>query len=105
MGDEEMPMPTRNINLTEHFDGFIARGVASGRYGNASEVVREALRLLEQSEQEGARKLQALRKAGGDGFEAIDKGEGLSLEGDKVLDDFLEKTATRVKRTRKRRLA
>jgi antitoxin ParD1/3/4 len=39
-------MPTRNINLTEHFDDFVERQVSSGRYSNASEIDREALRLL-----------------------------------------------------------
>ena len=39
-------MPTRNVNLTEHFDRFIETGVSSGRFSNASEVVREGLRLL-----------------------------------------------------------
>ena len=40
-------MPTRNINLTEHLDHFVARQVASGPLtANASEIVREALRLL-----------------------------------------------------------
>lgn len=45
-------MPTRNINLTDHFDRFIEAGIAAGRYQNASEVVRAALRLLEQQEVE-----------------------------------------------------
>lgn len=50
-------MPTRNVNLTEHFDRFIESGVTSGRFSNASEVVREGLRLLEQREQEDKAKL------------------------------------------------
>ena len=41
-------MPTRNINLTDHFDRFIEAEVGAGRFGNASEVVRDGLRLLEQ---------------------------------------------------------
>ena len=52
-------MPTRNINLTEHFDRFVERQVSSGRYSNASEIVREALRLLEEQEQERERDQQA----------------------------------------------
>ena len=51
-------MPTRNVNLTEHFDRFIETGVTSGRFGNASEVVREGLRLLEQREQEHKAELE-----------------------------------------------
>ncbi len=41
-------MPTRNVNLTPHFDQFIDAGISSGRFSNASELVREGLRLLEQ---------------------------------------------------------
>jgi len=50
-------MPTRNVNLTDHFDRFIDDGVTSGRFSSASEVVREGLRLLEQREQEDRAKL------------------------------------------------
>ena len=36
-------MPTRNVNLTEELDRFIVAKVKSGRYENASEVVRDAV--------------------------------------------------------------
>jgi antitoxin ParD1/3/4 len=45
-------MPTRNVNLTEYFGRFIEAGITTGRFGNASEVVREGLRLPEQRERE-----------------------------------------------------
>jgi len=93
-------MPTRNINLTEHFDKFIERRVSAGRYGNASEIVREALRLLEQREQERDQKLQALRKAARTGFDSIDQGQGIVLDGDKALDEFLEDIAANIRSKR-----
>jgi antitoxin ParD1/3/4 len=39
-----------NIALTKHFEGVIARLVASGRYNNSSEVVRAGLRILDAEE-------------------------------------------------------
>jgi antitoxin ParD1/3/4 len=61
-------MPTRNVNLTDELDRFVATKVRSGRYENASEVVRAGLRTLEREEQEYDAKLAALRAAidGGD---------------------------------------
>jgi antitoxin ParD1/3/4 len=56
-------MPTRNINLTVELDQFIATKVKSGRYENASEVVRAGLRTLEREDQQYKLKLAALRAA------------------------------------------
>lgn len=53
-----MPKNT-SIALNEHFAGFVKEQVAAGRYGNASEVIRAGLRLLEEREA----KLRALRQA------------------------------------------
>jgi antitoxin ParD1/3/4 len=61
-------MPTRNVNLTDELDRFVLAKVKSGRYENASEVVRAALRTLEREEQEYEAKLASLRAA-------IDKGD------------------------------
>lgn len=56
-------MPTRNVNLTDELERFVLAKVESGRYENASEVVRAALRTLEREEQEYEAKLAALRAA------------------------------------------
>jgi antitoxin ParD1/3/4 len=56
-------MPTRNVNLTEELENFVLAKVESGRYENASEVVRAALRTLEREEQEYEVKHAALRAA------------------------------------------
>lgn len=53
-------MPTLNVSLPEDLDRFIAAQIESGRYHDASEVVRDALRSLERQDEA---KLAALRKA------------------------------------------
>jgi antitoxin ParD1/3/4 len=56
-------MPTRNVNLTAELDRFVSRKVKTGRFENASEVVRAGLRTLEREEQQFEAKLVALRTA------------------------------------------
>lgn len=69
-------MPTRNVNLTNELDRFVAKKVKTGRYENASEVVRAGLRTLEREEQRYEAKLAALRSA-------IDEGDKSGIaEGD-----------------------
>jgi antitoxin ParD1/3/4 len=78
-------VPTRNVNLTDHFDRFIDSGIASGRFSNASEVVREGLRLLEQREREDKAKIEWLRAATKEATDSIDRGEGVEFEN---MDDL-----------------
>ena len=56
-------MPTRNVSLTEELDRFVHKKVKSGRYENASEVVRAALRSLEREEQRHDAGIAAMRAA------------------------------------------
>jgi antitoxin ParD1/3/4 len=91
-------MPTRNINLTDHFDHFVERQVSSGRYSNASEIVRDALRLLEKQELESSAKLKALRQAAKEGFAEINQGEGIVLKGKKAISRFITEIELRSKR-------
>ena len=67
-------MPTRNVNLTDELDRFVLAKVKSGRYENASEVVRAALRSLDREERIYEAKLTALRAA-------IDAGDASGLAG------------------------
>jgi antitoxin ParD1/3/4 len=90
-------VPTRNINLTGHFDRFVERQVSSGRYSNASEMVRVALRLLEQEEDERQAKLKAIRRAAKEGFDEIDQGKGIVLKGKKAVKQFITEIEAEVR--------
>ncbi|MBR5707394.1 MAG: type II toxin-antitoxin system ParD family antitoxin [Bacteroidaceae bacterium] len=59
-------MKTTSVALGPHFEDFIQASILSGRYNNASEVVRSGLRLLEIEEQ----KLVALRSAIQEGIDS-----------------------------------
>jgi antitoxin ParD1/3/4 len=83
-------MPTRNVNLTDHFDRFVETGVASGRFSNASEVVREGLRLLEQREQEDKAKLKWLRAAAKAGIADIERGDHTTIRSSREMKDFIQ---------------
>ncbi len=82
-------MPTRNVFLTQHFDSFIASGIEKGLYSNASEVVREGLRLLEQREAEDRAKVEWLRGATQEGIDAIERGEYVTLNSPEAIADHL----------------
>ena len=51
------------VNLIDELDRFVLKKVKSGRYENASEVVRAALRVLEREERQYEAKLATLRAA------------------------------------------
>jgi antitoxin ParD1/3/4 len=67
-------MPTRNVVLTDHQNALVGKLVDSGRYQNASEVLREGLRLVERREDEYAARLNALREAADMGMRDIHEG-------------------------------
>ncbi|MEO6078766.1 MAG: type II toxin-antitoxin system ParD family antitoxin [Steroidobacteraceae bacterium] len=72
-------MATTSLSLGEHWEVFIRNEVSSGRYGSASEVVRSALRVLE----ERKTKLEALRAHLAEGASQASRGEyvqGYSVE-------------------------
>jgi antitoxin ParD1/3/4 len=89
-------MPTRNVVLTDHKEKLIDNLVGSGRYQNASEVLREGLRLLEQREAEDAAKLKVLRKAAGAGFGALDRGEFKEFDGIDDLQAYLNAVSEKI---------
>lgn len=83
-------MPTRNVVLSDHQAGFVEQLVTSGRYQNASEVLREGLRLVERRESEDGLKLAALRKAARTGIADIEAGNFESFDSAKALRAHLK---------------
>lgn len=73
-------MPT-SVALGAHFEQFVKSQIASGRYNNASEVVREGLRLLEDHEAMRRIRLERLR---------ADLHEGLASGPGRAADDVLD---------------
>jgi len=82
-------MPTRNVNLTDHYDEFVEKLVTSGRFKNASEVMRAGLHLLEQQTREDKEKLALLRSLAAEGFSELDQGRGIAFDDEKDLAKFV----------------
>jgi antitoxin ParD1/3/4 len=69
-----------NVSLTPELERFVQEKVHSGRYTSASEVVREALRLLEEHEKVRATQLTAFQVEIDRRLAALDRGEGIDGE-------------------------
>jgi antitoxin ParD1/3/4 len=86
-------MPTRNVVLTNHQADLVEQLVASGRYQNASEVLREGLRLIESREADAKVRLKALREAARIGIADIEEGHFRSFNSADAIRDHLEAVA------------
>ena len=77
-----------NVHLTPELAQLVQEKINSGRYSSASEVVREALRLLEQKDELHAVRLQQLRSRIDKGLAEADRGEG--VDGDKFIQGLID---------------
>lgn len=82
-----------NVSLTPELENFVQTKVLSGRYTSASEVVREALRLLEDHDKARAAQLEEFRSEVDRRLASLDRGEG--LDGETVLAQIREKSEQR----------
>lgn len=85
---EVVAVATRNVVLSQHQYELVDSLVESGRYQNASEVLRAGLRLLEHQEQEDTAKIAALRNAVETGWADLAAGRYDDVA-DQDLDDFI----------------
>ena len=83
-------MPTRNVVVTEQQAVMIDQLVRSGRYQNASEVLRDGLRLVRQREEEDAARLEALREAAQVGLDDFAAGRFRRFADGRALRDHLD---------------
>lgn len=86
-------MATRNVVLSQHQHELVESLVTSGRYQNASEVLRAGLRLLERQEAEDTARIAALRDAVDTGWADLAAGRCVDLA-DEKLDDFIARLGT-----------
>ena len=77
-----------NVHLTPELEQLVQTKVQSGRYNSASEVVREALRLMEQKDELRTIQLQELRKRLDKGLAQAERGEG--ADGEVFMQGLLE---------------
>jgi antitoxin ParD1/3/4 len=91
-------MPTRNISLTPEQDAFVEKVVKTGEYQNASEAVRDALRVLQQRRREDALKLKALRMQIKAGIDALEQGEFVEID-EADLESYLKGSGGRTGQT------
>ena len=82
-------MPTRTVVLTDHQARLVKQLVSTGRYQNASEVLREGLRLIEDREAQDNARLHALHEAARAGMADIDAGRIRSYESAAALGRHL----------------
>jgi antitoxin ParD1/3/4 len=73
---------TMHVNLSPEMEGFIKTKVASGFYGNATEVIRDAIRRM-QAEESRVAAWQAAIKQGAD---QLERGEGIAYNPDTLED-------------------
>lgn len=75
-----------NVHLTPQLDALVRAKVESGLYNSASEVIREALRLLEEQDRLREIRREELRMALRVGVDQLDRGEGSPLDVEEVIE-------------------
>lgn len=82
-----------NVSLTPELENFVQSKVTAGRYASASEVVREALRLLEDQDKARSAQLTEFRAEADRRLASLDRGEG--IDGESVFAEIRQKSTSR----------
>jgi antitoxin ParD1/3/4 len=84
-----------NVSLTPELERLVAEKVESGMYGSASEVIRDALRLLQERDELRRTRLEELRREITRGLEQADRGE--LIDGEQVFRELRQRNAEMTK--------
>ncbi len=79
-------MPTRNVVLTDQLEIFVGELVEAGRYQNASEVLRDGLRLLEDKIQRREAELADIQAGVIAGYDQVERGEIAEGSGEEAIE-------------------
>jgi len=86
-------MPTRNVVLTDRQEAFLGGLVTSGQYQNASEVLREGLRLLESQLQRRRAELADIQAGVIAGLGQVERGEFAEGSGEEAIERAFKRAA------------
>lgn len=75
-----------NVHLTRELEALVQRKVKTGRYNSASEVVREALRLVEERDRIRELRILELQKKINEGWASLKRGE--AVDGEEFFEDL-----------------
>ena len=84
-----------NVSLTPELEELVHERVRSGRYTSASEVVREALRLLIDRDEVRRARLDEIRGKVDEGLRPLERGE--ARDGDAVIDEILSSSTSQAR--------
>jgi antitoxin ParD1/3/4 len=112
-------MDQMNVSVTDHLADYVRQKVQSGRYNNASEVVREALRRMEDEDQRTLRlakptvddiltnldedQLAGIRQSVRSGLDSIAKGDFIEYDGREGLEDLAASVKAKGRKALERR--
>jgi len=80
-----------NFSLTPSLEQFVRDKASTGDYNNASEVIREAIRLLKEKDELRAIKLERLKAELQAGIDDIEQGNYTTINSAQELDNFFAK--------------
>ena len=108
-----------NVSVTDHIAGYVRKKVQSGRYNNASEVVREALRRMEDDDQRilrlakptvediltnlGETEIAGIRQRVRTGLDSIERGDFTEYDGIEGLQELAASIKAKGRRAIKHR--